>query len=203
MTKILVMDLAMKLNFIPAKHGISPSYSPRMIFHQKNLDYSKHCKTTFRSFVQAHDKPNPKNNNSPRTFDCIYLRYTDSHQGEHKLLHLPTNCMITRRNITKIPITKAIQDQVAGLARAEDMPQGLKITSKTDIVLYDSSWIAGVDYLLEEEEEEINNQDFDEMHPDNIAGLTSETIQDFDNKIVRQELAEDLIRQEHPLEEED
>jgi hypothetical protein len=44
--------------------------------------------------------------------------------------------VITRRNITQIPITKAIQDQVANLARAEDMPQGLKITSKTDIVFY-------------------------------------------------------------------
>jgi hypothetical protein len=44
------------------------------------------------------------------------------------------------------------------------MPQGLKITSKTDIVLYDSSWIAGVYYPLEEEEEEVSIQDFDKMH---------------------------------------
>jgi hypothetical protein len=154
------MDSAKKLNLFLAKQGISSYYSPRMILHQKNLDYSKNCKTTFGSFVQAHNKPNPKNDNSPRTLDCIYLRYTNSHQGGHELLHLPTNCVITRRHITKIPITKAIQDQVADLATAEDMPQGLKITSKTDAVMYDSSWIAGVDYpLKEQEEEESENQE--------------------------------------------
>jgi hypothetical protein len=91
MTKILVMDPAKKLNFFPAKQGISHYYSPRMILHQKNLDYSKNCKTIYGSFVQAHNKPNPKNNNLPRTLDYIYLRYTDSHQGGHELLHLPTN----------------------------------------------------------------------------------------------------------------
>jgi hypothetical protein len=60
MTKVLVMDSAKKLNFIPAKHGISSYYSPRMILHQKNLDYFKNCKYSFGSFVQAHNKPNPK-----------------------------------------------------------------------------------------------------------------------------------------------
>jgi hypothetical protein len=31
------------------------------IFHQKHLDYLKHCKYTFGTYVQAHDEPNPKN----------------------------------------------------------------------------------------------------------------------------------------------
>jgi hypothetical protein len=132
---------------------ISLYYSPRMILHQKNLDYLKNCKTTFRSFVQAYNKPNPKNDNSPRTLDCIYLRYTDSHQGGHELLHLPTNQVIARRNITMILITKAIQDQVAELAKAEEMPEGLKISSKTDVILYNLTWIAGVDHTPEHEEE--------------------------------------------------
>ena len=87
MTKILVMDSAKKLNFFPAKHGISQNYSPRMILHQQNLDYSKNCKYTFGTYDQAHDEPEPKNSLSPRTLDCIYLRYTDSHQGGHELLH--------------------------------------------------------------------------------------------------------------------
>jgi hypothetical protein len=38
MTQILVMDLAKKLNFFPAKNGISSYYSPRMILHQKNFN---------------------------------------------------------------------------------------------------------------------------------------------------------------------
>jgi hypothetical protein len=42
MVKVLVNDSAKKLNFFPAKNGISQYYSPRMILHQRNLDYDKH-----------------------------------------------------------------------------------------------------------------------------------------------------------------
>jgi hypothetical protein len=39
MVKVLVNDSAKKLNFFPAKNGISQYYSTRMILHQRNLDY--------------------------------------------------------------------------------------------------------------------------------------------------------------------
>jgi hypothetical protein len=42
MVKILTMECAKKLNFFPPTGGISPYYSPRMIMHQKSLDYEKH-----------------------------------------------------------------------------------------------------------------------------------------------------------------
>jgi hypothetical protein len=61
-TKILVMDSVKKLNFFPAKHGISEYYSPRMILHQRNLDYTKNCKFIFGTYVPAHNKPSPTNN---------------------------------------------------------------------------------------------------------------------------------------------
>jgi hypothetical protein len=83
MTKILVIEAAKWMNFFPAKQSISQQYSPRMILHQKHLNYSKHCKYTFGTYVQAHDEPNPKNDMSAWTIDCIYLRYKDSHQGGH------------------------------------------------------------------------------------------------------------------------
>ena len=179
MTKVLVMDSAKKLNFFPAKHGISQYYSPRMILHQQNLDYSKNCKYTFGTYVQAHDEPEPKNNLSPRTLDCIYLRYTDSHQGGHELLHIPTNKIITRRSITPLPITQTIIDQVSDIAKRENIPEGLKIANKDGLILYDSLWIAGVDTTTNEETEEIkeieeqeteNETTEDEMHPDNVEG---------------------------------
>jgi hypothetical protein len=73
MVKVLVNDSAKKLNFFPAKNGISQYYSPRMILHQQNLDYDKHCRYAFGTYVQAHDEPNPSNTNAPHTLDCIYL----------------------------------------------------------------------------------------------------------------------------------
>ena len=43
MVKILVAESAKKLNFFPAKYGVSKYYSPRMIIHQRNLEYTKNC----------------------------------------------------------------------------------------------------------------------------------------------------------------
>ena len=69
MIKMLVAESAKKLNFFPAKNGVSPFYSPRMIIHGKTLDYAKHCKYAFGTYVQAHDDPRPKNSNLSRTLD--------------------------------------------------------------------------------------------------------------------------------------
>ena len=71
-----------------------------MILHQKNLNYEKNCKYLFGSYIQAHNKLNPINTNEARTLDRIYLRYTDSHQGGHKILYFQTNRVVTRRNVT-------------------------------------------------------------------------------------------------------
>jgi hypothetical protein len=59
------------------------------------------------------------------------LRYNDNAQGGHKLLHLPTNSLITWRRITTVPITTIIITQVHELAKIKLMPEGLKITNRT------------------------------------------------------------------------
>jgi hypothetical protein len=92
------------------------------------------------------------------------LRYNDNLQGGHELLHLQTNAMITRRKVTPIPITPAVITQVNLLAEQDGMPQGLKIASRTGQILYDSAWIAGVDYREDEDEDEAPDEDEDEAH---------------------------------------
>jgi hypothetical protein len=187
MVKILVTECAKKLNFFPRKNGISPYFSPRMILHQRNLDYAKHCQYAFGTYVQAHDEPIPANTNAPRSLDCIYLRYNDNAQGGHELLHLPTNSLITRRKITPVPITPSIITQVHELAEIEQMPEGLKIANRTGRLFYDSAWIAGVDYDNEAFDEEADDDyvddednshdndndlidgDFDEVDPDELT----------------------------------
>jgi hypothetical protein len=64
MTKYLVMECTKKLNFFSLKRGISKLYSPQIILHQKNLDYTKHCKYTFGLYVQGHNEPTPSNTNA-------------------------------------------------------------------------------------------------------------------------------------------
>jgi hypothetical protein len=160
---MMVTETARKLNFFPAKYGVSKYYSPRMIMHQQNLDYDKHCKFSFGTYVQAHDEPQPSNTQQARTLDCIYLRPTANTQGGHECFHIPTNRTIIRRRVTPIPITPSVIKEVETLAESQNMPKGLKIQNKSGHVLFDSTWLAGVEY----DEEEFDDDDYSEEHDAN------------------------------------
>ena len=175
MVKILRMESAKKLNFFPPKGGISPYYSPRMILHQQSLDYVKHCSIPFGSYVQAHHEPDHKNNQQPRTLDCIYLRYVDNDQGGHNLLDLRTGRTIKRRTVTTIPITQNVIDLVHKMAENDNMKDGLKIETKSGIILYDSSWIAGVDYENYNENDDITIEDHENMeNEENVENVEND-----------------------------
>jgi len=173
MVKILAMEAAKKCNFFPARHGISDFYSPRMILHGKTLDYEKHCRYAFGTYVQVPNEPDPTNTNAPRTLDCIYLRYTDSAQGGHDCLHLPTNRIVTRGRVTPIPITSAVITQLHAIATRDRMPPGLKIQNRMNIVLYDSSWIPGVDFEdsdYEDDDSDYSTESTDSEDDDDEGG---------------------------------
>jgi hypothetical protein len=144
--------------------------------HQETLDLNKHCSVRFGAYVQAYNEPNFKNSQQPRAIDCIYLRYIENIQGRHHLLDLNTGYTIKRRSITQVPITNNIIGVVHKLANADGIKEGLKITNKSNIILYDSSWIAGVDYVDNEYDEERNNAknqpENDEMNPNEISEMT-------------------------------
>ena len=154
--------------------------------HQENLDFEQHCRYQIGEYVQAHEEPNQTNTNAPRSLDCIYLRPMDNAQGGHELLHLQTNKVVKRRKLTKIPISPSIIKQVHALAVLDDMPEGLKITNCAATVIFDSAWIAGVDYdkdmfddadYEEEEEEEDDDEDYedqDKMDENELADILQE-----------------------------
>jgi hypothetical protein len=186
LVKYLVMESTKKLNFFPNKNGVSKYFSPRMIMHHENLDYERHCKYQIGEYVQAHDEPPQTNTNAPRSLDCIYLRPMDNAQGGHELLHLQTNKVVKRRKLTKIPITPSIIKQVHALAVLDDMPEGLKIQNRANNIIFDSAWIAGVDYDEDEfddddyneEEEDMEEEDeeqYDEMDENELADILQET----------------------------
>jgi hypothetical protein len=131
----------------------------------------------FGTYVQAHDEPNFKNSQQPRALDCIYLRYVDNIQGGHQSLDLSTGATIKRRSITQVPITQHVIDLVHKIAEADGIKEGLKITNKSNVMLFDSSWHAGADYDENEHEEveetatETDDEDentSDEMNPNEI-----------------------------------
>ena len=151
----------------PEKHEVSKYYSPLMIVCQENVDYEKHLKITFGTHVLANNEPKPTNTNASRRLDCIYLRSTDSAQGDHDLLHLQTNSIITRNCVTPAPITPMNINQVHSIAYMEGMPSGIKIANRTGLVLYDSACISGVDYLEDDDDEnEFENESVNEEDDD-------------------------------------
>jgi hypothetical protein len=149
------MELAKKLNYFPIKNGVLKYYSPRMIFHQENIDYERHCEYRIGEYVLAHDEPKRTNTNAPRALDCIYLRALDSIQSGHELLHLQTNSVIKRRKMTKMVLTPRIIKMVHRLAEIDEIPGA-------DLIVFDSASIAGVDYdeeLFDDDDRQLNEDD--------------------------------------------
>ena len=52
------------------------------------MDYEKHLKIPFGTYVLANNEPNPTNMNAPMCLYFIYLWAEDSTQGGHEHLHL-------------------------------------------------------------------------------------------------------------------
>jgi hypothetical protein len=159
LVKYLTYESARRPNFFPATQGVSKYFSPRKIIHQENVSYQSHCRTSCGTYVLAHNEPGQTNTHAPRALDCLYLRPNAS--GRHECLHLQTNRLITRRRVTPLPITPSIITLVHKIAEKDGMPKGLKITNRYGTILYDSSWIAGVDF----DNEQFEDKDYDDDEP--------------------------------------
>ena len=212
MQDILVMEATRKLNYFPPKHGCSSYYSPRMIINHQPLDYKQHCSIPTFSFVQAHDEPLRKNSQAPRTLDAIFLRHIHNNdQGGYELLHLATGEVITRTHVTPVPITQSAIDAVNAMAAHEGF-KGLQLLSKTGQILYDSAWIAGVDY---DDDESYNNNDaaddedneslhyHDEVDPNELADIMEDAQdQDVQQDTQDQDVQQDEQEDEDPIQQE-
>ena len=140
------MEATRKLNFFPPRGGVFLYYSPGKKLHNEKLDYKKHCSIPTFSYVQAHNEPHPTNTQASRTIDCIYLcPLPNNKQGGHELMNLVTSSIITRCTVTPVPITQSIIQTVEAMAASQGM-KGLKLCTKTGQILYDSTWIAQVNY---------------------------------------------------------
>ena len=153
MVKYLGLELSRNPNIFPAKHGVSKYYSPHMTVCQENVDYEKHLKIPFLNYLLANNEPKPTNTNGPRLLDCIYMQATDIAQGGHDLLNFQTNSVITHNHVTPALITPTIINQLHSISDREGMHIGIKISNRTGLVLYDSAWIAGVDYSEDDDDE--------------------------------------------------
>ena len=145
MTKHGVIKDTRNLNAFPAKNGISDHYSPHVMITRQALDYDRHFKYEFGSFVQV-NQHNDKQHNTmePRTLDAIYLRPCTGATVGHYVLDLQTNRRITRSRVIPIPMTQAHIDRVEAIALDEGM-KPLRMKNRNGIFLPDNDLIAGVE----------------------------------------------------------
>ena len=115
MTVEMIMASVFWLNMFPATDGISDSLSPRAIISGLKLDYNKHCKLEFGTYVQTHEEHD--NSMASRTTGAIALRPTGNEQGGYYFMSLTTGRRLTRNRWTELPMPQDVIDRVHTLAR--------------------------------------------------------------------------------------
>ncbi len=166
-------EVAKWLNTFPPSGGISTTYSPRAIIIGRPVDYDKHCKIRFGSYVQASTENQPTNTPKERTIDGIHLRTLDNIQGGYEVLNLKTGKPITRHHAIELPTPPEVIKRVEQLAANEGFKPHAEPIFKTYALL------AGVDDN-NDTDNNTDSEDEDEP-PEGIPRLTVDYDSDSDS----------------------
>ena len=144
--KFLDLRVTRHGNYFPAPTGISKHYSPYTIVSGKQVDYKKELVYSFGDYVQANTTHLIKNNNLPRTLDCIYLRANDALQGSHQVMNLATGRVIARQSAVPTAMPRMVIDCVELLTTRQGY-KTLKFFNrkKNELMLSNADLLKGVD----------------------------------------------------------
>ena len=123
-----VYNVMFWLNCFPHKDGIHATLSPCTIVTGSNINYNKHCKIQFGTYVQVHEQHN--NSMATRTSGAVALRPTGNAQGSHYLLSLHSGKHIVCNNWTILPMPAEVIATVHQLANACKKYKGIVFTDK-------------------------------------------------------------------------
>ena len=117
----MINNCALWINMFPEKGGVI-NVSPKTLMTGVKLDYNKHFRFPFGSYVQVHDEPSPTNSPTTRTIRAITLGPTGNLQGGFKFLNLWTGKKITIRNWTHLPMPIEVIKRVNEIGTAQGQP---------------------------------------------------------------------------------
>ena len=78
---------------------MSDEFLPREIVPGLRLDFAKHCRSRFGSYVEANQDSDITNTLNDRTAPCILLGPTGNEQGSVNCYNLETKKVVVRRTI--------------------------------------------------------------------------------------------------------
>ena len=190
MTEQLGETVTEKLNYFPAKNGISKHYSTEQIVEHRNVNFKRDCIAEFGAYVLASGGES-SNNMTPRSIEGIYMRPTRTQRGGHKLLNLHTKRIITKPKIDVVPVTDQVISRINSWAHEEGI-KSFKFFNKrgNEETYQDGDQIAGVDDNQQGYTEEAFDPDY-EMNRDeensydmNIQGRFDEIDQNEDIDLI-------------------
>jgi hypothetical protein len=198
----LIIELAYHsvfwLNCFPPDDNISSTLSPRAIVVGHHVDYRRHCKLLFGTYVQTHEEHD--NSMASRTTGALALRPTGNEQGGHYFFSLSTGRILNRNRWTALPMPAEIIDRVHTLARRQAADPGLLFTDRTGTPLVDpeddDSDDESYQYASEQDDDEDLVLDDDADGP--IAGVyanENNEVEDANN--ANEELANDELANEN------
>jgi hypothetical protein len=98
----LVGNAVFWLNAFPHTDGVPNTLSPRYLLTGKHLDYRKHVRLEFGSYVQTHEEHT--NDMLPRTIGAICLGPSGNEQGGHYFMSLMTGRCLLCDHWTELPM---------------------------------------------------------------------------------------------------
>ena len=146
----LVYSANFWLNSFPNTDGISDVLSPRTIVIGSTIDYAKHCRLEFGTYVQTHEEHD--NSMITRTVGAIALRPTGNAQGGHYFYSLSTGRVLNRNRWTIIPMPADVIDRVHVMARRNAQSRGLEFTDRHSAAILDED---------DNEDADDDDQDYD------------------------------------------
>jgi len=122
----MVYNVVFWLNTFPHNDGVHPTISPRTLITGLAIDYRKHCKLAFGTYIQVHKEGD--SSLRPRTSGAIALRPTGNEQGGHYFLSLHSGKRLNRYAWTELPMPNEVIAQIHRLAAAAEKYDGIVFT---------------------------------------------------------------------------
>jgi hypothetical protein len=132
----LIANSVFWLNAFPRSSGVSDTLSPRYLLTGKQLDYTKHVRLEFGSYVQTHEEHS--NDMRPRTIGAICLGPTGNEQGGHYFMSLATGRRLLRNRWTELPMPHDAIERVNEMGRRQKMPKTLTFADRFGFELPDA-----------------------------------------------------------------